>query len=87
MDRDFIAAIVGIAVVVFGFVFFVLWFNGEVEYDQGDIGTVVINDIEIEYKGSTCNNGLLKFYRAHIRTDDWDGITMKHWTVPVWCEE
>lgn len=54
---------------------------------RADAGTITVGDIEIEYVGSKCENGLLKLQHAHIRTEDWDGINMDYWTVPVWCEE
>ncbi len=56
-------------------------------YDYDEVDIITINDIEIGYEGSACEDGLLKFRRAHIRTGTGTGVSLKGWVSPVLCEE
>jgi hypothetical protein len=57
------------------------------DYNLSDTNTLIINDIEISYKGSLCEDGLFVFRRAHISTGSGIGVNLKHWVSPVLCEE
>ena len=56
-------------------------------YDYSNVDMIVINDLEVGYEGSVCEDSLLVFRRAHIRTGASIGVSVKNWVSPALCEE